>query len=1082
MKVLLMDSEGMGSTDKDQKYDTTVFSLAALLCSTLVFNGKGTISEESIAQLGFIANMTQHIRIGSNTQEPGASSTSASADSTSDLERFFPSFLWVLRDFALRLEDEDGDAISPDEYMNNALQLQPGFSADIASRNRVRTSISGFFKNRHCVPLVKPVENDEHLHDLQSVPPSGLRQAFLQGIDGLKDRLFQQAKPKTLGGSDRPVTGPILVQLARHYVQAINGGGVPSITDAWSAATQSRTKAAVAAAKHAFTRGITPAGGPTRGEGGVPTGDEGGVLTGGEGRAPLPACPKHWQLPLNEADLQGVLRRAEKAAKAELTRGIPTGAPVTQTEQAGADLAQHMQLETTDLQRSNAAAARTGCAQVMQRALQENLQPATDGMLKAAAAAAKQAADRPAGGGTGSLALMCAQPQAGRMLAAVKSAMGVFLEQASGPTSIKLDTLMSLGLVRAFESTASALREVDVTNDCMLQALQEQVLARQRECSSLQGQLEAANAEHSATQQQLAQQRAENSDAQARLKARAAELQAARSSAKELQAQVDRQTLAAEEVAHEVARVSKQLAVTRDELQTKRAEVGGLHTQREAMQQQLSSLASAVQEATKAAAASNAAVADASTVCSKLREEQRLLQVQLNERTAQLRASQASAGGLQLHLQEAKQVAQLQEDTLRLELQQAEVNAGAATSALREQLDGAADKSRSVAAQLTATQGELQEAEKQIAAAAAREASISAELQTATAKRDAAEAASVSLQQAAKDLTQRLRHVTELACSTADEADAEATRCRAALTTAAGALQEERSEHARTKFKLGTAEEEAAKTREQLGALRAQLQASDLEQESAADAVTRVSQAVRSAAGHSAALQRTVSAQAAALLRLRRMVSRRGDLQVALHILRGGVQLTKYSSKGKADVRWVRLTASGNGIGWHSGGGGSENSTAERALSTVVPLATVTTVVFGAGGGGVRAAQAAGHAPLDPHSCFTVYTPQRAYCFEVPGDIKLAVTADVWSGSSGGDPSTWRPHDALVTLVHGVRCLLLREAGRNALAVPRVSVRAELLGKRLPELVKQQQWQKWKVVTHSTAFKSSLGAGASASP
>ena len=35
--------------------------------------------------------------------------------------RFFPSFMWVVRDFALQLQDLDGEAISSKEYLEKAL-------------------------------------------------------------------------------------------------------------------------------------------------------------------------------------------------------------------------------------------------------------------------------------------------------------------------------------------------------------------------------------------------------------------------------------------------------------------------------------------------------------------------------------------------------------------------------------------------------------------------------------------------------------------------------------------------------------------------------------------------------------------------------------------------------------------------------------------------------------------------------------------------------------------------------------------------------------------------------------------------
>jgi hypothetical protein len=34
----------------------------------------------------------------------------------------FPSFLWVLRDFALKLVDSDGNALTPKQYLETALR------------------------------------------------------------------------------------------------------------------------------------------------------------------------------------------------------------------------------------------------------------------------------------------------------------------------------------------------------------------------------------------------------------------------------------------------------------------------------------------------------------------------------------------------------------------------------------------------------------------------------------------------------------------------------------------------------------------------------------------------------------------------------------------------------------------------------------------------------------------------------------------------------------------------------------------------------------------------------------------------
>jgi hypothetical protein len=89
------------------QHDTIIFSLASLLCSTLIFNGASSIDEASIQNLGFIANLTKHIRLKSNS----APKESKESDDTSmeDFNRFFPSFIWVLRDFLLALIDDEGN-------------------------------------------------------------------------------------------------------------------------------------------------------------------------------------------------------------------------------------------------------------------------------------------------------------------------------------------------------------------------------------------------------------------------------------------------------------------------------------------------------------------------------------------------------------------------------------------------------------------------------------------------------------------------------------------------------------------------------------------------------------------------------------------------------------------------------------------------------------------------------------------------------------------------------------------------------------------------------------------------------------
>lgn len=65
---------------------------------------------------------------------PGAGNGVAAAAGQVD---FSPAFIWLLRDFQLRLED-NGKPITPAEYLELALLPLKGGEADIANKNKVR--------------------------------------------------------------------------------------------------------------------------------------------------------------------------------------------------------------------------------------------------------------------------------------------------------------------------------------------------------------------------------------------------------------------------------------------------------------------------------------------------------------------------------------------------------------------------------------------------------------------------------------------------------------------------------------------------------------------------------------------------------------------------------------------------------------------------------------------------------------------------------------------------------------------------------------------------------------------------------
>lgn len=94
--MLLIDSEGIGALDEDENHDTKIFLLALLLSSFFIYNSIGTIDENALNNLQLIINLSKELQIRSELLEE---------TEPEEVQKYFPSFLWVVRDFSLRLLD-----------------------------------------------------------------------------------------------------------------------------------------------------------------------------------------------------------------------------------------------------------------------------------------------------------------------------------------------------------------------------------------------------------------------------------------------------------------------------------------------------------------------------------------------------------------------------------------------------------------------------------------------------------------------------------------------------------------------------------------------------------------------------------------------------------------------------------------------------------------------------------------------------------------------------------------------------------------------------------------------------------------
>ena len=116
VRLLYVDSEGVGAVKAAEQHDMTLLALTLLISSTFVFNSIGALDEHAISKLAFVTQLSSHVHI----QQQGTH------DTAQDFERSFPHFIWVLRDFSLQLRDgPDGAALSPKEYLERSVLFSP---------------------------------------------------------------------------------------------------------------------------------------------------------------------------------------------------------------------------------------------------------------------------------------------------------------------------------------------------------------------------------------------------------------------------------------------------------------------------------------------------------------------------------------------------------------------------------------------------------------------------------------------------------------------------------------------------------------------------------------------------------------------------------------------------------------------------------------------------------------------------------------------------------------------------------------------------------------------------------------------
>lgn len=186
--------------------------MAMLLSSYFIYNSVGSIDEKAIQNLSLVVNLGKLLQKGNEKE-------------MKNILNSFPSFMWLVRDFALKLVDSNNRPLQPQEYLDNALKLQQGNSELVTRKNSVRKELVNFFRDRDCYMLIRPVDDETKLQNMAKLQDHELRPQFLEKIATFRTKVMHGMKKKMFKG--KPCSPAMFVELCQHFCHSVNTGGLP---------------------------------------------------------------------------------------------------------------------------------------------------------------------------------------------------------------------------------------------------------------------------------------------------------------------------------------------------------------------------------------------------------------------------------------------------------------------------------------------------------------------------------------------------------------------------------------------------------------------------------------------------------------------------------------------------------------------------------------------------------------------------------------------------------------------------------------------------------------------------------------
>ena len=199
MHIVVLDFQGFRSSKSDKKSkagsvrsdvanqintDSKLFTLCALLSSTICFNLRKNFEERTFEELDMFRDLTRIVQVKPSNEASNlmkAQGTPGGRGAIEDLAyqehllpQMMPRLMWLIRDHKIQFRDKQGNDITENQYLENKLSQIAKSSSRAVSRTRDKIIRS--FPDREMVVMTNPMGADveDDPGDLASLDPEHL--------------------------------------------------------------------------------------------------------------------------------------------------------------------------------------------------------------------------------------------------------------------------------------------------------------------------------------------------------------------------------------------------------------------------------------------------------------------------------------------------------------------------------------------------------------------------------------------------------------------------------------------------------------------------------------------------------------------------------------------------------------------------------------------------------------------------------------------------------------------------------------------------------------------------------------------